>query len=113
MSTVVIIITIMKKLIFFNFRMGMKKREAGERRGVFSVKTKKKKKFQRARVLWLPEHCPGSPTSKTLALFFFCFLNSLTCEGCRASVASPTFKSIGLAWACISGLSGYFLVNIC
>jgi hypothetical protein len=47
--------------------------------------------------LWLPEHCPGSPTSKTLALFFFCFLNSLTCEGCRASVASPTFKSIGLA----------------
>jgi hypothetical protein len=44
MSTVVIIITIMKKLIFFNFRMGMKKREAGERRGVFSVKTKKKKK---------------------------------------------------------------------
>jgi hypothetical protein len=44
MSTVVIIITIMKKLIFFNFRMGMKKREAGERRGVFSVKKKKKKK---------------------------------------------------------------------
>ena len=33
MSPIVIIITIMKKLIFFNFRMGMKKREAGERRG--------------------------------------------------------------------------------
>jgi hypothetical protein len=72
MSTVVIIITIMKKLIFFNFRMGMKKREAGERRGVFSVKKKKKKNptgkgFVSARTL------PGITDFKNPSFVLFLF----------------------------------------
>jgi hypothetical protein len=70
MSTVVIIITIMKKLIFFNFRMGMKKREAGERRGVFSVKKKKNptgKGFVAARTL------PGITDFKNPSFVLFLF----------------------------------------
>ena len=50
--------------------MGMKKREAGEGRGIFSMK---EKKYQRVRVFWLPGRCPSSPTSKTLALFYSFF----------------------------------------